>query len=83
MTRRQKERLGPALEAFYRRAPRFDRIQEDPVEFPRRYTDPKEIEAVGWLATAFAYGRVALFKRGTGLSLLLAQLLVIMKSEGG
>ncbi|HEY5599059.1 MAG TPA: DUF2400 domain-containing protein, partial [Candidatus Manganitrophaceae bacterium] len=62
MTRRQRERLAPALEAFYRRALRFDRIKEDPIEFPRRYTDPREIEAVGWLATAFAYGRVALFK---------------------
>src|SRR5579884_301302 len=62
MTRQQKERLAPRLESFYRSQPQIDRIKDDPVEFPRRYLDPKEIELVGWLASALAYGRVDLFK---------------------
>ncbi|MFY9269173.1 MAG: TIGR02757 family protein [Candidatus Manganitrophaceae bacterium] len=62
ITPRQKERLAPLLESFYRSQSRFDRIKEDPIEFPHRYTDPKEIEVVGWLSSALAYGRVALFK---------------------
>jgi uncharacterized protein (TIGR02757 family) len=62
MTSKQRERLAPPLESFYRRLPHADRIQDDPVELPHRYADPKEIELVGWLSSALAYGRVDLFK---------------------
>ncbi len=62
MTSKQGERLTPLLEAFYHQHPHIERIKDDPVELPHRYTDPKEIEIVGWLAAALAYGRVDLFK---------------------
>ncbi|MBI3804822.1 MAG: TIGR02757 family protein [Nitrospirae bacterium] len=62
MTRQQRERLAPLLESFYQSRPQIDRIKADPIEFPHRYDDPKEIELVGWLASAMAYGRVDLFK---------------------
>ncbi len=62
MTRQQKKRLAPLLEAFYRGEPLRHRIKEDPVELPRRYADPREIEIVALLASTLAYGRVALFK---------------------
>lgn len=75
MTRRQKERLAPLLESFYRSQPQVDRIKEDPIEFPHRYSDPREVELVGWLASALAYGRVDLFKRAV------EKLLALM--EGG
>lgn len=62
MTSKQKERLAPLLEAFHQGLPHAERIKDDPVELPHRYTDPREIELVGWLASALAYGRVDLFK---------------------
>ncbi|HZR47274.1 MAG TPA: TIGR02757 family protein [Candidatus Manganitrophaceae bacterium] len=62
MTRRQRNRLAPLLEDFYRKQPLRHRIREDPVELPRRYADPREIEAVALLSSTLAYGRVPLFK---------------------
>lgn len=62
MTSKQKERLAPLIESFFQIHPHAERIKADPVEFPHRYTDPREIELVGWLAAALAYGRVDLFK---------------------
>jgi uncharacterized protein (TIGR02757 family) len=62
MTSEQKKRLAPLLESFYQNHPLAGRIKDDPVELPHRYTDPKEIELVGWLSAALAYGRVDLFK---------------------
>ena len=62
MTSKQKTRLAPLLVSFYQRHPHTARVKEDPVELPHRYIDPKEIEIVGWLASALAYGRVDLFK---------------------
>jgi hypothetical protein len=48
MTRTQKARLLPLLEAFYN-MPHRHRIQNDPIVIPRRHTDPLDIETVGWL----------------------------------
>jgi uncharacterized protein (TIGR02757 family) len=36
-------------------------MAHDPVRFPHRYQDPLDIEIAGFLASAFAYGRVGLF----------------------
>jgi uncharacterized protein (TIGR02757 family) len=63
MTRYQEKRLAPRLESFYRDVSSFHRIKKDPIEIPRRYKDPKDIEAVGWLTAALSYGRVDLFKQ--------------------
>ena len=38
------------------------RIGFDPVEFPHRYTDPRDIEVSALLAAALAYGRADLFR---------------------
>lgn len=62
MTSKQKERLAPLLKGFYQDHSHAGRIKDDPVELPHRYADPREIEVVGWLASALAYGRVDLFK---------------------
>ncbi|MFP4497494.1 MAG: TIGR02757 family protein [Vulcanimicrobiota bacterium] len=35
-----------------------DRIQNDPVQFPRRFVDRKDIETAGLVAAVFAYGNV-------------------------
>ena len=61
MTRQQRIRLAPHLEALFE-TPRMHRIENDPIAIPRRYKDPKEIELVGWLASSLAYGRVSLFR---------------------
>ena len=37
------------------------RLACDPVAFPHRYRDPRDIEVVGWLAAALAYGHVTAF----------------------
>jgi uncharacterized protein (TIGR02757 family) len=39
-----------------------DRVRFDPVEFPHRYDDPRDIEVVALLAASLAYGRADLFK---------------------
>ncbi len=38
------------------------RTQDDPIEFPRRYSAPADQEVAGLLAASLAYGRVELFK---------------------
>src|SRR5581483_9786665 len=73
MTRRQRNRLAPLLEDFYRKQPLRHRIREDPVELPRRYADPREIEAVALLSSTLAYGRVPLFKEVVEKILALAE----------
>ncbi len=42
--------------------PREERIAFDPVELPRRYSDPRDIEVAGLLSASMAYGRADLFK---------------------
>jgi uncharacterized protein (TIGR02757 family) len=39
-----------------------ERLRHDPIEFPHRYSDPVDIEVVGFIASQFAYGRIGLFK---------------------
>ncbi len=54
--------LAPRLDAFLAAYPHETRIGFDPVEFPHRYRDPRDIEVVALLAAALAYGRADLFK---------------------
>jgi len=63
MTKIQEKRLAPRLESFYRDVSSFHRIKDDPIEIPRRYKDPMDIEVVAWLTAALSYGRVDLFKK--------------------
>lgn len=56
------ERLKPLLDAFTEARPWQERIRFDPVEFPHRYQDPRDIEVVALLSASLAYGRADLFK---------------------
>lgn len=56
------ERLKPLLDAFTESRPWAERIRADPVEFPHRYGDPRDVEVVALLAASLAYGRADLFK---------------------
>lgn len=44
------------------RSSRAERIAFDPIEFPRRYKSPRDVEVSALLAACLAYGRVDLFK---------------------
>jgi uncharacterized protein (TIGR02757 family) len=54
--------LRPLLDAFVDSRDFALRVRADPVEFPHRYDDPRDIEVVGLVSAALAYGRVELFK---------------------
>jgi len=56
------QRLKPLLDAFATPGDWAGRIVADPIEYPRRYRDPRDVEVVGLLATALAYGRASFFK---------------------
>jgi uncharacterized protein (TIGR02757 family) len=56
------DRLRPLLESFLASTDERARISSDPVEFPHRYTDPRDIEVSALLAAALAYGRADLFR---------------------
>ncbi len=58
----QRARIAAELERLYRHPVRIAWIQKDPIAFPHRYRDPGDIEVVGWLASALAYGGIDLFK---------------------
>ncbi|AGC44510.1 hypothetical protein MYSTI_03196 [Myxococcus stipitatus DSM 14675] len=72
MTRRSKPSPGPSPQAVASLRARLDaflaatdaraRIGFDPVEFPHRYQDPRDIEVSALLAAALAYGRADLFR---------------------
>lgn len=62
LTPDQARRLKPLLDAFTESRPWAERLRADPLEFPRRYDDPRDQEVVGLLAASLAYGRADLFK---------------------
>ena len=54
--------LKPLLDAFASRDGWADRKRFDPIEFPGRYSSPRDVEVAGLLGAALAYGRADLFK---------------------
>ncbi|HJN75404.1 MAG TPA: TIGR02757 family protein [Myxococcota bacterium] len=64
--------LRAGLEALYASCDFQARLATDPVRFPRRYSDPGDIEVAGFLAATYAFGRVELF--GAVLERLLASM---------
>jgi uncharacterized protein (TIGR02757 family) len=54
--------LKPLLDAFVEARPWAERVRADPVEFPHRYTDPRDVEVVALVSASLAYGRADLFK---------------------
>ena len=59
---RDAQRLLPCLTSFMASTDSRARIAFDPLEFPRRYQEPRDIEVSGLLAAALAYGRADLFR---------------------
>ena len=53
--------LKRTLDKFYREYNFDERLKHDPIEFPRRYSNPEDIEITGFIASCFAYGKVGLF----------------------
>lgn len=58
--------LKRLLDTFYRDFDFKGRIEEDPIEFPHRYSKGEDIEIAGFIASCFAYGRVKAFKAVIG-----------------
>jgi uncharacterized protein (TIGR02757 family) len=50
------------LDSFVESRPWQARVKADPVEFPHRYSDPRDVETVALLSASLAYGRADLFK---------------------
>ncbi len=62
LTRQRAESLRPLLERFFAQTKWHERIGYDPVEFPRRYRDPRDVEVSALLSASLAYGRADLFR---------------------
>ncbi len=62
LSKQRAEQLRPILDAFLSSRDWGERIGFDPVEFPRRYKNPRDIEVAGLIAAGLAYGRADLFK---------------------
>jgi uncharacterized protein (TIGR02757 family) len=56
------DKLKTLLDTFYQEFDFQGRIKEDPIEFPHRYSNQRDIETSGFIASCFAYGRVKAFK---------------------
>ena len=54
--------LKGILDRFYNEFDFRERLLEDPIAFPRRYRDPRDVEVSAFISSCFAYGRVELFK---------------------
>ena len=54
--------LKNILDRFYREYNFKDRLRYDPIEFPHRYKNPRDIEVSAFIASSLAYGKVGLFK---------------------
>lgn len=59
-------RIKPVLDKFYREYDFQERMRHDPIDFPHRYKNTADIEVSGFIASCFAYGKVALFKQVVG-----------------
>ena len=62
MSLKRAARLRILLDTFVESRPWQTRLKADPVEFPHRYSDPRDIETVALLSASLAYGRADLFK---------------------
>lgn len=50
------------LDRFYREYDFRARLEHDPIEFPHRYKNPRDVEVSAFIASSLAYGKVELFK---------------------
>lgn len=56
------ESLRRSLDRFVESRAWEERVASDPIEFPHRYSDPRDVEVVALLSACLAYGRANLFK---------------------
>ncbi len=61
--------LKSVLDKFYREYDFRERLLHDPVEFPHRYKNSRDIEVSAFIASSLAYGKVELFKPVVGIIL--------------
>lgn len=54
--------LKNVLDKFYRDYDFNGRLLRDPIEFPHRYENPRDVEVSAFIASSLAYGKVELFK---------------------
>ena len=54
--------LKKTLDRFYREYDFNNRLTLDPIQFPRRYSNPDDSEVAAFIASCFAYGQVGVFK---------------------
>ena len=54
--------LKNVLDNFYRDYDFKGRLGHDPIEFPHRYENPRDVEVSAFIASSLAYGKVELFK---------------------
>lgn len=62
LSKQRAEVLKPLLDGFLVSRDWNARIGFDPVEFPRRYQNPRDVEVAGLISAGLAYGRADLFK---------------------
>ncbi len=62
LSSRRAAALRPLLDALDARLDRSARLLVDPVELPRRYSDPLDQEIAGLFSACLAYGRADVFK---------------------
>ncbi len=55
-------RVQPLLDRYLRRFDVQSHIPRDPLQFPRLYTAPPDIEVAGFVAASLAFGRVQAFR---------------------
>lgn len=55
--------LKAFLDALYSRFHTLAEVEHDPLRFPRRFSDPLDAQAAGFIAASFAFGRVDCFMR--------------------
>ncbi len=65
-TMSEVKELKRTLDRFYREYDFEGRMRLDPIEFPHRYRNARDVEVVGFLSSCFAYGRVETFKTTIG-----------------
>jgi len=58
----KRKRLATLLNHLCHVSDSTRQIKNDPIEFPHRYSNPRDIEVVAWLSSTLAYGHVVLFK---------------------
>lgn len=56
-----RESLKRALDSLYRDYDFAARVRHDPIQLPKHYSDPRDVEAAAFISSCLAYGSVKLF----------------------